>query len=120
MESVTPAELEAGASTSVPGGQPERAAYVAAGEVEIADRVFTPGQMVVFTEGAQPVIKANQAATLIMIGGEPVGPRHIWWNFVSSRKERIDQAADDWREGRFTLPPGDDQEVMPLSEVPRP
>ena len=110
--------LEAGAITSVPGGYSERAVYVVSGEIEIANRVFRAGQMLVFTPGSQPTLKALVASTLMMLGGEPVGARHIWWNFVSSRQERIDQAAADWKAGRFMLPPGDDHEFIPLPERP--
>jgi redox-sensitive bicupin YhaK (pirin superfamily) len=72
--------------------------------------------MVVFSERAAPVLSALEPTTVMVLGGEPVGPRHVWWNFVSSRKERIEQAKRDWAEGRFVLPPGDSVERIPLPE----
>ena len=72
--------------------------------------------MLVFTKGVDPVFKAMEAATLMMLGGEPLGERFIWWNFVSSRKDRIEQAKADWREGRIILPPNDNDEFVPLPE----
>jgi redox-sensitive bicupin YhaK (pirin superfamily) len=60
------------------------------------------------------VVHAQSAATLMVFGGEPVGERHIFWNFVSSRQARIEQAKADWREGRFALPPHDHDEFIPL------
>jgi hypothetical protein len=68
----------------------------------------------VFTKGVDPLIIANEPATLMMLGGEHLGDRHIWWNFVSSRKERIEQAKEDWQQGRILLPPTDNEEFVPL------
>jgi redox-sensitive bicupin YhaK (pirin superfamily) len=70
--------------------------------------------MVVFPTNARPLLAAQQASTVVMLGGEPVGPRHVWWNFVSSRKERIEQAKADWKAGRIALPPADAAEWIPL------
>jgi hypothetical protein len=72
-----------------------------------------PGDLLVFDDDEDEFI-ATQDSVLILLGGEPLGPRHIFWNFVSSRPERIEQAKTDWRAGRFALPPGDDQEFIPL------
>jgi hypothetical protein len=72
--------------------------------------------MLVFTKGTDPVIRAMEPATLMLLGGEPLGDRYIWWNFVSSRKERIEQAKADWKEGRIILPPNDNKEFIPLPE----
>jgi redox-sensitive bicupin YhaK (pirin superfamily) len=113
-------DLTEGAVTSVPGGYSERAAFVASGAVEVEGRRFHGGQMLVFAADTAPVLRAVEPTTLVMIGGEPVGPRHIWWNFVSSRKERIAQAAEEWRAGKFKLPPTDDKEFIPLPEEPMP
>ena len=63
-----------------------------------------------------PSIFAKENATLMLMGGEPLGERFIWWNFVSSRKERIEQAKADWKEGRIILPPSDNQEFIPLPD----
>jgi redox-sensitive bicupin YhaK (pirin superfamily) len=113
-------ELEAGAATSVPTGYSERGMYVAAGRIEVDGREYDAGRMLVFTTEATPVIRAVTPATLLMIGGEPLGTRHIWWNFVSSRQERIEQAKADWKAGRFALPPMDNKEFIPLPEEPKP
>ena len=72
--------------------------------------------MLVFTKGVDPIILAKEPATLMLLGGEPLGERFIWWNFVSSRKERIEQAKADWKEGRILLPPNDNLEFVPLPE----
>ena len=73
--------------------------------------------MIVFGKTEQPVIIAGEKATLMLLGGEPLGDRYIWWNFVSSSKERIEQAKEDWKEGRIKLPPADNQEFIPLPET---
>jgi redox-sensitive bicupin YhaK (pirin superfamily) len=108
--------VEQHANFTLPTGYSERGVYVAKGSVEVSGITYLPGQMLVFSKGAEPVIHALQTSTLMMMGGEPLGERFIWWNFVSSRKERIDQAKADWKEGRFILPPNDDKEFVPLPE----
>jgi len=70
----------------------------------------------VFNKGVDPVILARENTTLMMLGGEPLGERFIWWNFVSSRIERIEQAKEDWKQGRIILPPNDNKEFIPLPE----
>ena len=72
--------------------------------------------MLVFSKGVDPLICAREQSTLMLLGGEPLGERFIWWNFVSSRKERIEQAKSDWKEGRIVLPPNDNLEFVPLPE----
>ena len=67
-----------------------------------------------FRKSAEPVLRAGTDATVMMLGGEPLGERFIWWNFVSSRRERIEQAKADWKEGRILLPPNDNHEFVPL------
>jgi redox-sensitive bicupin YhaK (pirin superfamily) len=116
-------ELQPGVRTAPPpgtgnGGYSERAVYVAKGEIEVGDRVLGEGQMAVLEPHAEPVITANRPSTVMVLGGEPVGPRLIWWNFVHSRQERIDQAKADWKAGRMTLPHEDDLEFIPLPDVP--
>ena len=113
-------ELEAGASTAIPDGYSERAAFVAAGTIRVGESSYEAGQMVVFTRGSQPQIVAQTDATVMLLGGEPLGTRHIWWNFVSSRLERIEQAKADWRTQRIPLPVGDADEFIPLPEEPPP
>ena len=108
--------LQAGARFGLPKEHSERGFYIAKGSIEVGGRTYTDGQMMVFTKGVDPIIKAKEAATLMLLGGEPLGQRFIWWNFVSSRKERIEQAKSDWKEGRILLPPTDNQEFIPLPE----
>jgi redox-sensitive bicupin YhaK (pirin superfamily) len=114
------AELTAGAHLELLANYPERAAYIVQGAVQVEGESFEPGQMLVFERSATPTITAIQPTTLMLLGGEPVGPRHIWWNFVSSRPERIEQAKADWRERKIRLPVGDDAEFIPLPEEPPP
>jgi redox-sensitive bicupin YhaK (pirin superfamily) len=108
--------LEKGKHIGLPKEHPERAVYVVKGNIEISGRAYSPGQMIVFTKGTDSTIIAKDNATLMLLGGEPIGERFIWWNFVSSRKERIDQAKEDWKQGRILLPPSDNHEFVPLPE----
>ena len=107
-------EWQAGATKALPGGHSEQAVYVAHGEIEHAGQTYVPGQLLVFGDDPDAVITAREKSTLMIFGGEPLGERHVFWNFVSSRKERIEQAKADWQAGRIPLPPGDDQEWIPL------
>jgi redox-sensitive bicupin YhaK (pirin superfamily) len=109
-------ELEAGATAALPAQYPERAAYVAAGAVEVDGARHEAGRLLVFAPGEVIPISAAQPATVMLLGGEPIGRRHVWWNFVSSSRERIEQAKAAWRTGRFALPPHDHDEVIPLPE----
>ncbi|HJY42963.1 MAG TPA: pirin family protein [Steroidobacteraceae bacterium] len=113
-------ELEAGASTSIPDGYTDRAAFVAAGTVRVGDENYEAGKMIVFARGSEPRIVAATPATVMLLGGEPLGERHIWWNFVSSRPERIEQAKAEWRAKKIPLPVGDADEFIPLPEEPPP
>ena len=106
--------LDAGAKLGLPGEHAERGIYIAKGSIEVNGIIYITGQMLVFSQGADPVIHAKQKSTLMLLGGEHVGDRYIWWNFVSSRKERIEQAKADWKEGRIQLPPTDNLEFIPL------
>jgi redox-sensitive bicupin YhaK (pirin superfamily) len=108
--------LEKATKFTLPKEHEERAIYVVKGSVEVSGRIYTSGQMLVFSEGADPLIISKEPATLMLLGGEPLGERFIWWNFVSSRKERIEQAKADWKEGRIILPPSDNKEFVPLPE----
>lgn len=108
--------LKRGAKAQLEAEYPERAAYVAAGEVEVEGRIYHAGQMLVFQPGAPVLFTAATDAIVMLLGGEPVGPRFIDWNFVSSSKERLEQAKADWRAGRMKLPDADDQEFIPLPE----
>ena len=110
----------AGAKGELPAEYPERAAYVVEGEVEVAGLIVSGGQMAVFRPGEPVLFTALSAATVMLLGGEPVGPRFLEWNFVSSSKDRIEQAKADWRAGRMKLPDADDQEFIPLPEAALP
>jgi redox-sensitive bicupin YhaK (pirin superfamily) len=106
--------LETGAKFGLPKEHAERGIYIAKGSISVAGKTYIAGQMLVFTRGVDPLILAKESSTLMLLGGEPVGERFIWWNFVSSRRERIEQAKADWKEGRILLPPTDNLEFIPL------
>jgi redox-sensitive bicupin YhaK (pirin superfamily) len=108
--------LEPGAAFGLPVEHSERAIYIAKGSIEVSGTAYAAGQMLVFSKGVDPTIKSKEKSTLMLLGGEPLGERYIWWNFVSSRKERIEQAKADWKEGRIILPPNDNKEFVPLPE----
>ncbi|MBA1145855.1 pirin family protein [Ectothiorhodospiraceae bacterium WFHF3C12] len=108
--------MKAGASLQIEPDYPERGAYLVAGTVEIAGERFDAGQLLVFREGVSVRLDALAETRFMLLGGEPLdAPRFIWWNFVSSSRERIEQAKADWREGRFAAVPGDD-EWIPLPD----
>jgi hypothetical protein len=109
-------ELADGARVPLPAEHAERAVYVARGEVETGGHAYGAGRMLVLARGGSAPMRARGAATVIVIGGAPLGPRFIEWNFVSSSRERIEQAKADWRGGRMRLPDGDDAEFIPLPE----
>jgi redox-sensitive bicupin YhaK (pirin superfamily) len=111
-------ELATGARTELPAQYPERAAYVASGEVEADGQRFGEGRMLVFAPGEPVPISAVSPAIVMLLGGEPIGERFIEWNFVSSSKERIAQAKADWRAGRMKLPDLDHDESIPLPPDP--
>lgn len=112
--------LDAGARAPLPAEYSERAAYVVSGAVEVAGHTYGTGQMLVFTKGAAAVVKATMPSIVMALGGESVGERFIDWNFVSSSKERIEQAKSDWRAGRMKLPDLDSSEFIPLPGSPPP
>jgi hypothetical protein len=110
-------ELPGGGEFELPSEHAERAAYVVDGSVACAEQQVGTGQMAVFTSGEPARLRAEAAAHVILIGGAPLdGPRHVWWNFVSSSLDRIDQAKQDWNSGRFGKVPGDEVEFIPLPE----
>lgn len=106
--------LQADARIGLPDRHTERAAYIVNGSVELGGEIYRPGQMLVFEPGSDPTLLALETSTVMLLGGEPLGERHIFWNFVSSRKERIEQAKADWKAGRIALPPHDNAEFVPL------
>lgn len=108
--------LDKQARLALPHEYEERAIYVVKGSIEFNGRKFDAGQMLVFRKNSEPTVRALEHSTLMFLGGEPLGERFIWWNFVSSRKERIEQAKADWQEGRIILPPNDNKEFIPLPE----
>jgi len=108
------AEFAAGARLALAPEYPERAVYVATGEVELDGSTVRENQMAVLKPGSSPVLKAANPSTVMLLGGEPVGERFIEWNFVSSSKGRLEQAKADWRAGRMKLPDLDDREFIPF------
>lgn len=108
--------LEAGTRFALPQEHSERGVYVVRGALETGGQFYRDGQLLVFTKKSDPVLLAKEHCTLMLLGGEPLGDRFIWWNFVSSRKERIEQAKEDWKQGRIILPPNDNHEFIPLPE----
>lgn len=128
-------KIASGAKVEVPGGYEERAVYVVSGSVRVgppgsaatdvaaesaadaSDDAFGEGTMVVLRQGAEVELTAVTPAQVMILGGAPIdGERFVWWNFVSSSKERIERAKADWKEGRFPKVPGDDVELIPLPE----
>jgi redox-sensitive bicupin YhaK (pirin superfamily) len=110
------AALQAGAQLSLGADDEERAIYLLEGTIEVGGQLFEPGRLLVFSSGDEILVKANTIARLLLFGGEPLdGPRHLWWNFVSSSHERIEQAKADWKAGRFAPVPGD-AEFIPLPD----
>jgi redox-sensitive bicupin YhaK (pirin superfamily) len=113
-------QLRRGARASLPAEYPERAIYVASGAVRIDGHRLNYGEMAVLAPGRAVDFTAEEDATVMALGGEPVGTRFIEWNFVSSSRERIEQAKADWRAGRMKLPDLDNEEWIPLPPDPPP
>jgi redox-sensitive bicupin YhaK (pirin superfamily) len=117
------ANLQPGASIPLPDDHEDRGVYILQGDVTVAGQTFPTGQMLVFRPGDRiSLLAGDQGARIMLLGGATMdGPRHIWWNFVASSKDRIDAAkeawrAGDWAHGRFRLPPGDDTEYIPAPD----
>ena len=117
------AVLQPGAAIPLPDDHEDRGVYVVEGAVTVAGETYETGRMMVFRPGDRISLRAgDQGARLMLLGGATFnGPRYIWWNFVASSKDRIDAAkeawrAGDWAHGRFSLPPGDDHEFIPLPD----
>ncbi len=110
------AQLKAASTLPLDADYEERAVYIVSGEIDIAGDRFQPGRLLVFKPGDRIAIRALTDARIAILGGAPMdGPRHIWWNFVSSRKDRIDQAKEEWKTGRFDSVPGE-TEFIPLPD----
>lgn len=108
-------KLAAGAQLPITTDYVERAVYLLSGEVVIDGSRFEAGQLVVFKRHQEVVVQAAEHAQFMLFGGEPMdGPRYIWWNFVSSRLERIEMAKEEWARGKFDSVPGDEAEFIPL------
>lgn len=111
------AVLSPGAILPLDADYEERAVYVVSGKIDIAGEEFGAGQLLVFKPGDRISILAIDQSRVMLVGGEPMdGQRFIWWNFVSSSKERIEQAKQEWKTGRFDTVPGDEDEFIPLPE----
>ena len=107
--------LSAGAKIQLPPIIEERAVYVLAGELEIAGDRFDAHKLLVFKPGDEIVVSSRAGAHFVVLGGDSIGSkRYIWWNFVSSSQEKIEQAKEEWRTGKFDIVPGDEEEFIPL------
>lgn len=114
-------EAEAGASVYLPHEHEERAIYVASGEISLGGETVDEGMMVVIEAGGEPHWTTHGKARVLMLGGKAMDrPRYVWWNFVSSRIERIEAAKADWAAERFAKIPDDDAERIPLPDDPMP
>lgn len=109
--------LDPGARVKIPADAEERAIYTLSGEVVISGDAFPPERLLVFKPGDEIVVSSSSGAHFMLFGGASLGSkRYIWWNFVSSSKERIEQAKQEWKTGRFDIVPGDEEEFIPLPE----
>ena len=101
----------------MPEGITEKAVYLVSGDIEIDCQMLVPGEMAAWAEGETLTVMAREDSHLVMIGGEPFPePRFIYWNFVSSSKERLEKAKEDWKAGKFPKVPGDEKEFIPLPD----
>ena len=112
-------QLANGRSIPIDPTYEERALYTISGTIRIASDMFEPGQLLVLKPGDAITVHASSDARFMLFGGAPMeGPRYIWWNFVSSRPERIEAAKEEWAKGRFDTVPGDEAEFIPLPNLP--
>ncbi len=110
-----------GASIVIPATTEERALFLVTGEFEIGGIKYNSRQMMVLRPGAEILVKGCDDVHLILLGGTVMdGPRYIWWNFVSSSVDRIKSAAEDWRNKKFAIVPGDEKECIPVPDLPFP
>ncbi|MFL6574727.1 MAG: pirin family protein [Burkholderiales bacterium] len=113
------ARLAEGAELALASEHEERGAYVVDGRVAVNGEEFPRGRLLAFRPAVHVVLEARTPARVMLLGGQTLGVRHVWWNFVSSSRERIEQAKQDWRSGRFGAVPGD-SEFIPLPEERKP
>jgi redox-sensitive bicupin YhaK (pirin superfamily) len=111
--------LEPGAKFTLPPEHEERGAYIAEGSISVDGQSVAHGRLLVFRPAIDVVLTAQQRSRVMLLGGQSPGPRHVWWNFVSSSRARIEQAKEDWQAGRFGSVPGD-PEFIPLPEERKP
>ncbi|HEX8666974.1 MAG TPA: pirin family protein [Allosphingosinicella sp.] len=112
--------LTAGGSMPVDPEADERAVYLAEGEASLDGLTLEPHILYLLRPGTAATLRSETGAHVMLCGGAPLdGPRHVWWNFVSSSRDRIRQAREDWKAGRFALPPDDHDEWIPIPEVPK-
>jgi redox-sensitive bicupin YhaK (pirin superfamily) len=112
-------DLQPGGAMPIDAGADERALYVAEGEASLDGLKLERSVLYLLRPGLAATLRSETGAHVMLCGGAPLdGPRHVWWNFVSSRRDRIQQAKEDWRTGRFTLPPDDRDEFIPLPTTP--
>lgn len=110
-------DLDAEAELEIPADAVERSLYVLEGDAQLDGADIPARHLILLDRGTAPRLRARTPLKAMLMGGEPLdGPRHVWWNFVSSSRERIEQAKQDWTEGRFGLIPGDTEEFIPLPE----
>jgi redox-sensitive bicupin YhaK (pirin superfamily) len=111
--------LEAGGTIPIDAEADERAVMLVGGEAALDGAALVPYELVVLAPGAALSLASGRGGRVMLLGGEAVATRrHVWWNFVSSSRERLRSAADDWREGRFPLVPGDAEEFIPIPQKP--
>ncbi len=111
--------LDAGASVPIDDAAEERAVYLALGEASLEGMRLEPQTLYVLRPGIAATLRSDTGGRVMLCGGSAFAtPRHVWWNFVSSSRDRINQAKRDWKAGNFPLVPGDDEEFIPIPEVP--
>jgi redox-sensitive bicupin YhaK (pirin superfamily) len=112
--------LAAGGSIPIEADADERAVMLVGGEASLDDQPLNLYDLVVLRPGDAMTLRSERGGRAMLLGGEAfTSRRYVWWNFVSSNRERIEQAKADWREGRFGKVPGDEEEFIPLPEVPK-
>ena len=113
-------QLAAGASLPLDAEAEERALYLISGDATVDGHALAASNLVLLKPGLSATLRSERGARVMLAGGAAMdGERHVWWNFVSSSRDRISQAKDDWKGGRFGAVPGDDKEFIPLPEVPK-